>query len=148
MQRILVILILAFVLTACESPIAGLGATPTPTCEAQALIYANQIQPVAREWDDAYTLASSTPRASLSAQIEKLQGIRRKVQDITPPSCATAAHTALTRAMDKSIEGFIASLGQKPDNQVSALFTEANTRMATYTQEVAKLVAPPATAVP
>lgn len=141
-------LIAILFLTACASPIAGLGATPTPTCEVQAVAYANQIQPVAREWDDAYKLASSTPRASLSAQIEKLQGIRRKTQDLTPPSCATAAHTALTSSMDKSIEGFIAFLGQKPESEVNALFTEANTQMMTYGQEIAKLVAPPPTAVP
>lgn len=141
-------LVLALILVACESPVAGLGATPTPTCEVQAVAYAAQIQSIAREWDDANTLAGQTPRASLSAQIDRLQAIRRKAQDETPPSCATAAHTALVGAMDKTIEGYLAFLGQKPDSEVSALFQQAGAQMTTYTQEVAKLIAPPATVTP
>ncbi len=143
-----VAMVLVVGLVGCESPVAGLGATPTPTCEVQAVAYAAQIQSIAREWDDANTLAGQTPRASLAVQIDKLQAIRRKTQDMTPPSCATAAHAALTGAMDKTIEAFLAFLGQKSDSEVQTLFQEANTRMATYSQEVAKLIAPPATAVP
>jgi hypothetical protein len=144
----LLALVLALVLVACESPIAGLGATPTPTCEVQAAVYAVQIDSIAREWDDANTLAGQTPRASLSVQIDKLQAIRRKAQDQAPPTCAQAAHTALVGAMDKAIEAYLAFLGQRSDAEVSLLFEEANTRMITYGREIAKLTAPPATAVP
>lgn len=147
MVRLFVVIAVAIVLSGCESPVAGLGATPTPTCQQQAFEYANQIQPIAREWDDANTLAGQTPRASLAAQIEKLQAIRRRAQDIKPPECASTAHLALTNAMDKTVEGYLAFLGQRPDSEVNQSFEQAKNFMAAYTEAIGRLAAP-ATPVP
>jgi hypothetical protein len=128
--------------------VAGLGATPTPTCLEHSVSYGKQIKAIAQEWDDANTLASQTPRAALAQQIANLQAIRRKAQDLTPLDCTKAAHFALTNAMDETIQGYLAFLGQKPDDEVNRHFNNAKGFMTSYSTEILKLAAPAATPTP
>lgn len=114
-----------------------------PTCAEQAGPQLKELQAIAVEWDDAYKLASQTPRASLSGQIASLQAIRRKAQDLAMPECASSAKTALVDSMDNSINGFIAFLGQKPESEVNALFTRANERMKAFGEAAGRLAATP-----
>lgn len=115
-----------------------------PSCAEQSKEGLAQLQGIAREWDDAYKLASQTPRAALSGQIASLQSIRRKAQDLALPDCASLAKTALVDSMDNSINGFIAFLGQKPETEVQALFKKANESMQAFGNAVITISATPA----
>ena len=137
-MRFLTFATLLLLLTACATPFAA-----APTCAEQAKEGLSSLQSIAREWDDAYKLASQTPRASLSGQIATLQSIRRKAQDLPLPECASLAKTALVDSMDSSINGFIAFLGQKPESEVNALFTKANTSMTAFGNAIVSLSATP-----
>jgi hypothetical protein len=110
-----------------EAPAAVAPApTASPACSEEAGAFIAQIDPIAREWDDAVTLASNTPRASLSSQIETLQSLRRKAQDLEAPACAITIKDALVNTMELKVRGFIAFLGQKPDADVDRLFALAD----------------------
>lgn len=134
------LVVILLLLTSCGVP--GL-AEPTPTCQQQAAPALAEIQSAARAWDDANALAGQTPRSSLAAQIETLQAVRRKVEDIAVPDCAAAVKRALVESMEATITGYIAFLGQKADSTVQASFKTANEKMALFGQEVVKLSAPP-----
>lgn len=143
MKRWLVFILGVLFLAACEgSPVASFMATPTPTCEAGLPAFAQQLEPLAREWDDANTVAGSTPRAALATQIASLQAVRRKVEDIPAPVCGTTIKDHLVRSMDASIDGYVAFLGQKPDNEVSAKFSTASTELAAYRNALQKATMP------
>lgn len=105
---------------------------PTPSCVQESVAFVAQVEPLAREWDDANKLADSTPRASLPGQIDKLQAIRRRVQDMQAPDCAFPTRKHLIDAMDNTINGYIAFLGQKPDTAVTVYFTQAGRDMDDY----------------
>jgi len=114
---------------------------PTPTCAMQAAPFLKEIDPLAREWDDAVTLANSTPRASLSNQIEKLQALRRKVEALDAPECAAAVKAYLVDTMDAMTRGFIAFLGQKSDSQVQALFSVGKDEQAQFAEALQRVKA-------
>lgn len=139
-----------FSLTACGVP--GLAEpTPTPTCVVLSAPFLAEIQPLAREWDDASALAGQTPRSALAQQIESLQAVRRKAQDVQAPDCAAAVKTALVESMEATITGYIAFLGQKPDREVNDSFAQASERMQAFTAELGRMngIEPPTpTALP
>lgn len=125
-------LLVVLVLAACgvgpsaEAPTAA----PAPviasmSCADEAAPFLAQIQPLAREWDDANRLASSTPRASLAPQIDKLQALRRKAEDLEAPDCAAGIKQPLVATMETTTQAFIAFLGQQAEDDVSALFAVA-----------------------
>lgn len=141
--RLIVAVVACALLTACGAPV-GLAPEPAPSpvpCSQQAAAFIAQIEPLAREWDDANTLADSTPRASLSAQIDKLQATRRRATDLQAPDCAVAAKQSLVSAMDATIKGYIAFLAQKTDSEVKPLFTLAANHMDTFQQDMRALQA-------
>lgn len=138
--------LLLLILAGCSgNPLAA--PTPTPTCLQEGAGALDQLRTVSREWDDAYRLANSTPRASLSGQIAALQAIRRKTEDVQVPDCMATMKRTLAESMDLSIQAFIAFLGQKPNTEVQALSQRAAERMAAFTEALGKVglqVTPPA----
>lgn len=132
-----IVLAAAILLIGCASPFTA------QTCAEQSEEAFVKIQSAAREWDDASKLAGQTPRSALAVQIAALQAVRRKVEDIQTPDCATAMKRALIASMDASIEGYVAFLGQKADSTVQASFKTANDKMAEFSQEVVKMSAVP-----
>ena len=148
MKRFLLLVLSVCALAACSTPqIAGIGATPTPTCESGLPAFAKTLDPLAREWDDANALANSTPRASLAVQIGNLQSVRRRVQDVSAPECGATLKQHLIGTMDATIAGYIAFLGQKPDTEVQGHFTTASSEMKAYQESILAVYAPP-TATP
>jgi len=129
-----------FTLIACGNPLAT-EPTPTPTCQQQAAPFIGQIQPIFQEWQDAITLAGNTPRASLSAQIDRLQGIRRSVQALQPPDCAKVLQANLVAAMDTGIQAYLDFLAQKPESQVSAQLSFATQQLGVFSKNLAHLQA-------
>lgn len=111
----------------------------TPPCSEEAKAFLGQIQPLARRWDDAVQLASSTSRISLAPQIASLQAIRREAEDLEPPPCATLAKQYLVTAMEQNINGYIAFLGERPDSEVQVSFAAAGRAMDDYHNEIVTL---------
>lgn len=131
-------LLFALFLAACDAPLLS-SPTPTPICIQVAQPFFAQLQSLAREWDDANKLAGQTPRAALAQQIQNLQAIRRKVQDLQPPPCAVTAHQDLAGSMDAAVDAYLAFLGQKPDTEVQAAFQKASTLMDAFTKDIAAM---------
>lgn len=139
---VVVVVLVGVGFAAMQSGVTGIGLSatpestlaPTPSCVQESVAFVAQVEPLAREWDDANKLADSTPRASLSGQIDKLQAIRRRTEDIAVPACAAAIKQGLVLAMDAAIRGYIAFLAQKPDSDVNALFTLATYQMNAFKQ--------------
>lgn len=129
------LILLAFVVAA----LTGLTSCAAKPCTEQDPAFVKSLQGLVQEWQDASTLAGSTPRASLAVQIAALQSIRRRTVDLTAPACGKAAQTALATAMDQGIDGFTAFLGQAPEADVNAKFALSASAFATATEEIGKL---------
>lgn len=126
MKRLIVLLALVL-LAGCGASDLGFAPAPTsvpptPTCEAGLPAFAQTLDPLAREWDDGNKVAGQTPRSQLAVQIGTLQSVRRHVQDIVAPTCGALMKEHLVQAMDATIDGYVAFLGQKSDAAVSEYF--------------------------
>lgn len=115
--------------------------TTTATCLAEAKVYADAIKSVAQEWDDATKLAGQTGRGQLAPQVANLQEIKRKADAVAVPTCAAVAHEYLVDSMNANIDGFLAFMSQKPDDEVSEHFKDADTAMSAFKFELQKAVA-------
>lgn len=135
------IIIASVLINGCSSLSMIGGPTPTPDkCSPQAVgEYYDAINHVGRRFSDALDLADTTPRMNLPSVISDLQAIRRDAEDLDVPPCAEKAKQALVSFMDKSIDGFLAFLGQKPDAVVNAAFDEASKAMDNYLTELLTL---------
>ena len=118
-------------------------ATPTPVptaeaCSVQAKTFVEETELFFAEWDDTNKLAGSTARMSLAPVIAQLQDIRRRVEDVTYPQCASGVRQLMLDYMDGTIEGYLAFLSQESDSTVQARFDEASEAfdqwMAQYTK--------------
>lgn len=134
MKRLVSILLAFVFLTSCSN----VPFMPQ-SCAQQSATFLTAIQGVAREWDDAANLAGQTPRMSLPAQIDKLQAIRRKAQDVPAPACAKPAQDALVQGMDQTISTYLKFLSQAPDADVQAGFQTAAASMKTFADEIAAI---------
>lgn len=130
---------LLFVLTLLATVTASLTGCAAKPCTEQDPAFVKDVQGLMQEWQDASTLAGSTPRASLAVQIAELQRIRRATQALTPPDCGKPAQAALVTAMDAGIDGFTAFLSQATEADVQAKFTLAASAFTTATEEIGKL---------
>jgi len=127
----LVLLGVLFALPGCGMPFAS--------CSSQSEAFLADVQTVAREWDDATKLAGQTPRMSLATQIQTLQAIRRKAQDLKPPECATKVQTELIASMDNTINGFLDFLAQKPESEVNTKFENASSHLKAFGDAIAEI---------
>lgn len=87
--------------------------TPTPTaipCYVEADDFLKELNDVVREWNDASILAQNTPRLMLSSHIDQLQNLRRKVVDLSPPSCAVVIRDQYVDYMQVEIDGLLSFL--------------------------------------
>lgn len=143
LRRVLVAVVVTAVLAGCGAApeAAAPTATPEPSCQQQAAPFITEIQPIFQEWTDAATLAGNTPRASLNTEIGKLQEIRRRVQAVEAPACAADVRQNLVASMDTSIEAYLAFLAQKPENEVSGLFSLATQQLDLFSRNLAHLQA-------
>lgn len=151
-NRLLFAFVLLF-LAACGSaplavtPTSQPASTPTLTCTD----HAGPFKTLAKQWDDANTLASQSPRMSLAPQIAELQKIRRDTEALTASECTKGAQTALVQSVDATIEGYLAFLGQQPDTTVQIHFASAQNAMLEYQDELLKasgITPPPRTLLP
>lgn len=126
------------------TPVATSTAVPpTPTetpsaCNTQADTFISQLKQLLTEWQDAEKVASKTPRLSLSSQIERMQGVQRKVQSLDAPACAVGIKQLYIQQMETAVEAYLSFLadesnirygnlaglaGWLADNAAKSLFT-------------------------
>lgn len=139
MQRLCMLFILVVLLTGCAgtSPIM-ISSEPTPVpCQIQE--YVNATNPIFSAWKDAVTLASNTQRINLPPQIEKLQSLRRDLQNVNVPECARTAQSTLLQGMDDTIHAYMDFLAQRDKDRVTGLLQLAKQYEDAFTAEQAKL---------
>ena len=66
-----------------------------------------------KRWDDAVTLASSTPRMSLPERIADLQKIKQDTEGLMVSLCLSTPKSILLRSMGPTIDGFLIFLHNK-----------------------------------
>jgi hypothetical protein len=96
---------------------ASASLTPTPTlnyCPAvQVLAFIRDLEPKIATWDDAERLARSTARIALSPQVQRLQSLRREVQQMQLFGCMHDAREKLLAYMDIRIDTYLAFMSQR-----------------------------------
>lgn len=113
---------------------------PAP-CFEQAAEYTPALESYFDEWDDANTVANSTPRAALSQAVADLQAIKRNVDDLAHPECVDTVQLAAVSYMDKTIEGYLSFMAQDEDEVVSKKFEDAAYFLDRFVKELTKLKA-------
>ncbi len=147
MKKVSVVL-LVLVLVGCGAPVAvkiepTSVPTPVPTslpCSLQAAEYVGEVQGIVQEWDDANSLAGSTPRASLATQIAALQEIRRRADAFEHPGCADKPHSYLMAYMTSVIDAYLAFLAnEESDTEIQNRFKGAENMLTIWAEEFGKL---------
>jgi hypothetical protein len=123
--------------------LVGCGSSPQAACQEQVKTYAQQINPITAEWNDATKRAGSAPPANLAPAIDGLQAIRQRTDGVTVPECAKGAHGILTRSMDMEIQGFKDTLAQKPATTVQQEFSDAAKAFGDFQAEILRLAGAP-----
>ena len=101
--------------------------------------YMEDLDEVLDEWDDAIDVAQSTSRISLAPQIDRLQKIRRRAEELELPAAALPAHGDLVDHMTATINGFLALLGQKDEEEVDSWFDRAKLHRTAWWTKVSRL---------
>ncbi len=142
MKYLLVILLAISLLISCSTqpeptimPTPTSSPSPTPDiCLTQDLL--DDLQNIAKRFDDANLLASSTPRMQLATVIQTLQEIRLEMDEFTLPSCALNIKNYLLGYMDATINGYIAFLGE---DKHQPYFDEASQYFDDYQVAIGKI---------
>lgn len=137
MRPFIIIILVALTLSACGSA----ARTPGP-CEVEAVQAASvAFRDIITQWQDAYKIANSTARISLSAPVSAMQSLRRQATNITVPPCLDNAKRNLTDSMDETINGFLAFMAQKHESVVSSHFDNAQAQLEQFTTKLQTVIA-------
>ncbi len=66
-----------------------------------------------RKWVDAVRVADTTGRIALAGPVSTMQAIRREAASISVPACLIPARTLLVRAMDATVNGYLAFMSNE-----------------------------------
>ena len=80
----------------------------------------DEIAAISGDWEDAVSLADSTPRMSLAPQIERLQNIQDDLQSMSVPACMEDARDQVDEGMAGIVLAYTMFLGQADDSEVSS----------------------------
>lgn len=80
---------------------------------------AAQLQSKTEEFRDAFDVAASTSRMSLSGPVSDMQAIRRETNAIEVPACLENAKGLAVEGMQDAIDGFFAFLSEESDADVN-----------------------------
>ena len=110
--------------------------TPTPElqvlCAEQAKEYLEELERLEEQWFDAVEVADSTSRISLSGPVGELQTIKREIEELEGPECASGAGNALFRHAEYVIEGFLLFMQDEPESLIESEFNKATTSLEAY----------------
>jgi hypothetical protein len=114
--------------------------TPDPCSPGEIEAEVQKVQKHMREFDDASTLASSTPREQLSGSISDLQRIRREAEDEAVPACLTNLKTYQVQHMNSVIETLLAFMRGVDQQSLEPGITLAKQQHDQYLLELARLL--------
>ncbi len=132
MARLLIILVLAGLLAGCAASMPTSTPTTDPCRVTETQKYLDVINGVARRYDDARTLAGSTPRMNLPPIIKDPQEVRRNTEDLVLPTCASKAKVALVAYMNADIEYLLAFLSTKSDAELKVFVDKTTSATKEY----------------
>lgn len=100
-----------------------IAAVPTPECSPQALPPSYySLNSSLRAFDDALLLAVNLPREQVVQQVERLQELRRSVEEEQPPLCMHTFKASLLTYMNRVLELLVAFVGgATPDSVMRGL---------------------------
>lgn len=147
MRRWMIALVL--VLAACggAEPTAPVASNPTPQptatpdCKTTATTYKSAVSNLLIEWDDSVKLADKTARINLTPQIESLQAIRRRFNEIARPDCADVAHQHLMTSLESTIDGYLAFLADESTSTTMEYFSTSAYEMKLYENAIDSAIA-------
>jgi uncharacterized lipoprotein YajG len=124
---ILIVLLASTLLAACASVSPTAIATSIPTVASTAdpcspdhlQLNAGRVHQLTRAFDDAYQLASSTPRSQLADQVARLQDIRRAAQDQAVPVCLVQLKKLQLTLMDDGVNTMLTFLQGKDSTTIN-----------------------------
>lgn len=96
--------------------------TPTPDGCIQ---FTDSLIAILREWDDTELLAGQTARIALSPQVERLQTLHRRLEDVQPPECGVTLRAKTLQYMEKTIVGYLLFMDSKQESSAKAALNEA-----------------------
>jgi len=114
--------------------------TPDPCGPEQIEAEVQKVHRHMREFDDASTLASSTPREQLNDSIANLQRIRREAEDEAVPPCLTNLQKYQVDHMNSVISTLIAFIGGADKQALEPGIALAKQQHDQYTLEFARLL--------
>ena len=127
MKKLLVVLLVAVLM------LVGCGE------KKEVAAYLGAMDLLLGEWSDTFDRAASTSRIALSPVIGELQDIRREVDDLDVPGPCSLFHKNMVGAMNHSINGFIAFLGNESEEDVAAQFESGNMKLGWAMDNLADL---------
>lgn len=87
-------------------------------------------------YDEAYQVATSSPRISLIGPVTQIQQILMDTKEVVVPSCMQKAKIALVTSMEAAIRGFLAFMAQEADVTVHSLMDQSLTHLGVFTTEL------------
>jgi len=114
--------------------------TPDPCGTEQIEAEVQKVHRHMREFDDASTLASSTPREQLNDSIANLQRIRREAEDEAVPACLTNLQKYQVDHMNSVISTLIAFIGGADKQALEPGIAQAKQQHDQYMLEFARLL--------
>lgn len=99
----------------------------------------SEVRGLIQRFDDANTLAQSTPRIQLSSVIADMQSIRREAKDVIALDCTENAHQAMIAYMDQIILAYTKFMAQADDSEITSAFKRASDLLDQFTNEVKKI---------
>lgn len=126
--------------TKAETAPTTITSTPDPCSSGQIEAEVQKVQKHMREFDDASTLASSTPRDQLSGSISDLQRIRREAEDQIVPVCLTNLKTYQVQHMNSVIETLLAFMRGVDQKSLEPGIALAKQQHDQYLLELARLL--------
>jgi hypothetical protein len=125
---------------ATETPLPLNTATPDPCGPGQIQAEVQKVQRHMREFDDASTLASRTPRSQISSSIADLQRIRREAEDEVVPPCLTNLQKYQVDHMNSVINTLVAFMGGADEKSLESGLNTARQLHDQYLLELARLL--------
>jgi hypothetical protein len=128
------------------TPVPTPTATPPPTPTLVSICAMSDgrkaydvLQDYAREWDQAFRRATTTPESDLFAQLAQLQRIYYDVQAQDWPACGRAAQGALVTTMDAAVQAVTLLLSGESTERVEGQVAEAQRLMQRFFDELNRL---------
>jgi hypothetical protein len=128
------------VVTSTILPTSTITNTPDPCAPENLQAEVQKVHKYMRQFDDASTLAASSPRDGLANSIAGLQQIRRDAEDQPIPSCLATLKTYQISHMNSVINTLVSFMGGADKATVDRGIALSREQHDKYTLELARLL--------